>query len=137
MNVPAVRTLAGSIWACLLIVLTSWACTVSDDRSTNLPANDATTHNSHADEKKVDLSIEVRDGEVVGGIAELDVVLGDRVTVAVRSDEADEIHVHGYDVSQELKADRSEEISFAADIPGEFEVELEARHLTLLVLRVR
>jgi hypothetical protein len=41
----------------------------------------------------------------------------------VTSDTADEIHIHGYDIEKEVGAGGTVTIDFAADIPGQFEVE--------------
>ena len=84
-------------------------------------------------------TIEVR---VVGGRVEgvgdaVDVPLGEDVTIRVRSDEADEVHVHGYDVIDDVGPGDEAEIELTADIPGAFEVELEEAHLLLFELRVQ
>ena len=43
----------------------------------------------------------------------------------VRHDEAEEVHIHGYDIKQELVANETANVSFDASIPGIFEIELE------------
>jgi hypothetical protein len=55
----------------------------------------------------------------------------------VRSDVADHVHVHGYDLMQDVAPGAPARISFRADAPGRFEVELEDRHLPLTELVVR
>lgn len=50
---------------------------------------------------------------------------GDRVRFLVRSGVADEVHVHGYDISKDVAAGGEVEFSFTADITGIFEIELE------------
>jgi hypothetical protein len=80
--------------------------------------------------------IVVRDGKPVGGIERLEFDSGDRVRFAVQSDVADEVHVHGYDESQEVPAGGSARFNFAADIEGVFEVELERRREQIAELRV-
>jgi len=54
----------------------------------------------------------------------------------VRSDVADEIHVHGYDKKEDVPAGGSVRFSFPADIEGVFEVELEDRAEQIGELRV-
>ncbi len=81
-------------------------------------------------------AIVVRDGEPVGGVQELEYSAGDEVDFTVRSDVADEIHVHGYDVSKDVKAGGSVSFSFPAEIEGIFEVELEQRGTQIAELRV-
>lgn len=80
--------------------------------------------------------IEVKDGKVVGGAADLEVSEGDLVEFAVQSDVADEIHVHGYDVKKNVEAGGTAELSFKADITGVFEIELEGAGLELARLKV-
>ena len=50
---------------------------------------------------------------------------GDIVRFRVRHGEAEEVHVHGYDIKQDLAANETANMSFKASIPGIFEIELE------------
>jgi heme/copper-type cytochrome/quinol oxidase subunit 2 len=43
----------------------------------------------------------------------------------VISDTADEVHVHGYDLKQDVPAGGETQLEFEATIEGRFEVELE------------
>ena len=45
--------------------------------------------------------------------------------LVVKSDVADEVHLHGYDISRDVPAGGTVRISFTATLPGRFEVELE------------
>ena len=83
------------------------------------------------------VDVEVQDGEVIGGMKRVEVPLNDIVRLNVRSDVADEVHVHGYDQKQDVPAGGGVTISFEADIPGVFVVELEERSLHLVELEVR
>jgi hypothetical protein len=78
----------------------------------------------------------VRTGEPVGGVKRLSFDRGDRVVFEVRSDVADEVHVHGYDLSKNVRAGSQVRFSFPARIEGVFEIELEARHTQIAELRV-
>jgi len=80
--------------------------------------------------------IVVENGEVVGGKAIIDVKTGEKARFAVVSDAADRIHVHGYDVFEEVEAGGRASFTFKADIPGVFEVELEGSHVQVARLRV-
>ena len=62
--------------------------------------------------------------------------VGDRVVLIVRADVEDEVHVHGYDLMDDVAPDNPARISFTADSEGRFEVELEDRHLPLTELFV-
>ena len=50
---------------------------------------------------------------------------GDTVRIRVRHDDAEEVHIHGYDLKQELAPNRTATVSFKASITGIFEIELE------------
>ena len=67
--------------------------------------------------------IELRDGAPVGGVSELEVAKGDTVRIAVRSDEDAELHVHGYEIEDEVAPGAVTRLKFAADIDGKFEIE--------------
>jgi heme/copper-type cytochrome/quinol oxidase subunit 2 len=81
-------------------------------------------------------TIVVRDGEPVGGVAELTYSAGEEVKFKVRSDVADEVHVHGYDLSKDVAAGGTVSFSFPAELEGIFEVELEERAEQIAELRV-
>ena len=80
--------------------------------------------------------IRVRDGEVQGGEAEIEVDRGDTVRFAVTADVADHVHVHGYDKLADVGPGQPARFSFKATIPGIFEVELEEAGLPIARLRV-
>jgi hypothetical protein len=78
----------------------------------------------------------VRNGKPVGGIKKMEYRKGERVRFVVRSDVADEIHVHGYDRLREVRAGGSVRFDFPADLEGVFEIELEQRKEQIAELRV-
>jgi hypothetical protein len=80
--------------------------------------------------------IVVQGGRPRGGVQRLEYDRGDRIQFVVRSDVADEVHVHGYDISKDVPAGGSVRFSFPARIEGVFEVELEGRHEQIAELRV-
>lgn len=81
-------------------------------------------------------TIVVKNGEPLGGVQELEYSAGDQIRFKVRSDVADEIHVHGYDLMKDVPAGGSVFFSFPAEIEGIFEVELEGRKEQIAELRV-
>lgn len=106
---------------------------------TGEPKREGNGRDEHDEPAARENTIEVR---VVGGRVEgvgdaVDVPLGEDVTIRVRSDEADEVHVHGYDEIDDVGPGEEAEIELTADIPGAFEVELEEAHLLLFELRVQ
>ncbi|MGC1166726.1 MAG: hypothetical protein WA862_11525 [Solirubrobacterales bacterium] len=81
-------------------------------------------------------TVVIRNGEPVGGIAELEYDAGDQIRFEVSSDVADEVHVHGYDLMQDVPAGGTVSFDFPAEIEGIFEVELEGRKEQIAELKV-
>jgi hypothetical protein len=81
--------------------------------------------------------VTVEDGLPQGGIVRETVAKGDRVVLVVRSDVADEVHLHGYDISRDVAAGGTARLPFKATIPGRFEVELEERGVQIADLTVQ
>ena len=71
-----------------------------------------------------------------GDTGRVPVSLGDQVTITVTSDVADEIHLHGYDLSAPVAPGGPGTLTFQATIPGVFEVELEQLGTLLFTLQV-
>lgn len=69
-------------------------------------------------------TVEFADGEAKGGVKKLAFDKGDRVRFRVRSDVADEIHVHGFDEYADVEAGKSVTIAFEAEFDGAYEVEM-------------
>lgn len=76
------------------------------------------------------------EGEPVALGERIAVPRGAAVRIAVTLETADEVHVHGYDVTVDALPGATATLEFAADIPGIFEVELEAAHTLLFELAV-
>jgi hypothetical protein len=81
-------------------------------------------------------TIVVENGKPVGGIRELTYDKGDRIHFRVKSDIAEEVHVHGYDLMKDVKAGGTVSFDFPATIEGVFEAELEGRKEQIIELRV-
>jgi hypothetical protein len=69
--------------------------------------------------------VTVRNGKPVGGIQKLQYKKGDTIRFTVDSDTTDEVHFHGYDVHEDVKAGGSATFTVPAKIEGRFVVELE------------
>ncbi len=80
--------------------------------------------------------VRVAGGKVVPPTHRVDVPMGQRVRLQVDSDVADEVHVHGYDLKQDVAPGSPATVEFVADQPGLFEVELEEAKLQLVQLEV-
>lgn len=77
-----------------------------------------------------------KDGKPVGGVAELSVEKGEPVRFKVESAVVDHVHVHGYDLMQDVEPGAVASFDFPASLEGIFEAELEDRVEPILELRV-
>lgn len=89
------------------------------------------------EEKPVVVRVTVVGGVPQGGIVRETVRKGDEVVLVVTSDVADEVHVHGYDISRDIAPGKAARIAFVAKLPGRFEVELEERGVQIADLTIR
>ncbi len=117
--------------AALVIAVGLAACGSSSDETNEATTGGATTRPADGPESasmggKVP-TIVVRNGEPVGGIKELEYNAGDEIHFKVKSDVADEVHVHGYDLMKDVTAGGTVSFDFPAEIEGIFEAELEGR----------
>jgi hypothetical protein len=71
-----------------------------------------------------------------GKVTDLRFKQGDTVRFRVRSDVADEVHVHGYDLMKDVEPGQTITFSFPATITGIFEIELENAGEQIAQLRV-
>lgn len=78
-----------------------------------------------------------RDGGVVGGPERFRAEAGDVVRITVTSDEDDEVHVHGVDVSADVAAGQQVDLTFRVEHTGAYEVELHESGALLGTLEVR
>jgi heme/copper-type cytochrome/quinol oxidase subunit 2 len=71
-----------------------------------------------------------------GKVTKLRFKEGDTVRFRVRSDVADHVHVHGYDLMKDVEPGKTITFSFPATITGIFEIELEDAGQQIAQLRV-
>jgi hypothetical protein len=83
------------------------------------------------------VSIEIRDGLPVGGIRRVTVARGRRVVLRVTSDVSDHVHVHGYDLMQDVGPGQPARIAFRATIPATVEAELEDRGVQIAAITAK
>ncbi|MEQ1899029.1 MAG: hypothetical protein ABL971_16810 [Vicinamibacterales bacterium] len=83
------------------------------------------------------INVTVAGGEITPAPDTVSVPLNEDVTIAVTSDIDEEAHVHGYDKELELEAGKTTQVTFTADIPGVFEVELHESGDLLFELEVQ
>lgn len=98
--------------------------TAAETTTGSTPDTTTTDPPAQAPEKPEPEQIEVKGGEPVGGIKKIEVEKGDRVEIEVTSDEADDAHLHGYDIQEELTPGKTAKFRFKANLEGIYEIEL-------------
>lgn len=79
----------------------------------------------------------VENKKLVSGPETIKVTQGDQVEIKITADEAEELHVHGYDESVELEPNKQATLSFVANTSGRFDFELEKSKTDLGALEVQ
>jgi uncharacterized lipoprotein YajG len=82
------------------------------------------------------IAITVAGGEVSGDTGRVEVAMGTRVRLTVTADTADEIHVHGFELYEDVSPGQASQLEFVADRPGVFEVELHDSRQVLTRLQI-
>tara|TARA_B110000438_G_scaffold256625_1_gene264225 strand:- start:1206 stop:1715 length:510 start_codon:yes stop_codon:yes gene_type:complete len=80
--------------------------------------------------------VELTGGRVVGGTPRFEVSIGDRVEILVTADLADEVHLHVYDVTAEVRPGSPAVLPVLASIPGVFKAELHMGGIVVFELQV-
>ena len=130
--------------SCVLAAVALAACGSDDNESasstdTTTTATETTTTDTTTTteaETPTVVKITVVDGQPQGGIVRQTVNKDDQVVLVVTSDVADEIHLHGYDISRDVEAGGTVRLPFKATIPGRFEAELESRSVQIADITV-
>jgi outer membrane murein-binding lipoprotein Lpp len=140
------ETLRKLMLACACVLAATALAGCGSDDSSNAASTDSTTEETTttADTetttteaaKPTVVSIVVVNAAPKGGIVRQTLSEGDHVVLVVKSDVADEIHLHGYDKSTDVTAGGTARLPFTATIPGRFEVELESRAVQIADLTV-
>ncbi len=146
-NAARVMVAVGSVAA--IVVLFVVLSGGDDDRTdtTTTAAETATTAPGETDQRptqppkppkpEVDKIVVDGSGQPKAGVADLSYAKGDRVRLEVDSAIAEEVHVHGYDLTEDVPAGGKAKFSFVADIDGVFEIELEQSAVQLAQLTVK
>ena len=82
------------------------------------------------------IRIVIRGGIPQGGVTRATVRKGRRFRIVVRSDVADHVHLHGYDITRDVAPGKPAQIVTSATLTGVFEIELEDRGLPIAELSV-
>jgi heme/copper-type cytochrome/quinol oxidase subunit 2 len=83
------------------------------------------------------ISITVAGGQATGDTGRVEVPVGTKVRLTITSDAADEVHVHGFDLTTALSPGQAAQLEFVADRTGIFEVELHDAGTVLTRLQVQ
>jgi FtsP/CotA-like multicopper oxidase with cupredoxin domain len=117
---------AGVILAVVLFVVlrdggdsdsTPTPTTTSERQAKNTPPKEKTKPGTGTE------TIEFRNGAPVGGVQDVEAASGDEVRIRVVSDAPGEVHVHGYELSEEVAPGEPATFEFQATAEGEFEIE--------------
>jgi len=78
----------------------------------------------------------IKGGRLSSGPEVFQVHQGERVTLNIRSDSRDELHLHGYDLHAQIGPEQPASLQFTADRTGRFGLELHKAHAELGALEV-
>jgi hypothetical protein len=107
------------------------ATTTVDQVTTTAPA---TTAPAEPGVLRINISVP---GDKAPTVKKVTIEQGRQVELVVESELADEVHLHGYDLSADVAPGEPATIRFKATAPGLFEAELESRGLPIAELEVR
>ena len=115
------------------------AVTTTETTTTTTTTTDTageTTPTTPAPQPKV-ITIHVVGGQPQGGIQRPTIDQGDKVVLVVRTDSGEAVHLHGYNIEQEIVPGKPLRLPFTANLAGRFELELHPTDALLAVLEVK
>jgi hypothetical protein len=115
---------------------TTTAATTEPGVTTTAATTTAATTTAPAEPTVVRINVSVP-GDKAPTVKHFTVKQGRQVVFTVKSELADEVHLHGYDLSADVAPGEPATIRFKATAPGLFEAELESRSLPIAELEVR
>jgi FtsP/CotA-like multicopper oxidase with cupredoxin domain len=80
--------------------------------------------------------IRVKGGRAVGGVETIEAERGDTVRFRVQTETPQEVHLHGYDLTEEATSGKPAEFRFKANETGIFELEIHSTHTQIAELKV-
>ena len=116
--------------------VTTTATTTTATTTTTTDTGGETTPTTPAAQAKV-ITIRVVGGRPQGGIQRPTIDQGDKVVLVIRADSGEAVHLHGYNLQQEIVPGAAARMPFTADIAGRFELELHPTDTLLAVLEVK
>ncbi len=106
----------------------------SSTTSSTSPTSSATTSTTASGRT---IAIAVTGSTVTPPPAQVDLPVGQTLTLVVTSDHDDQLHAHGFEVEEDIRAGVPATIDLTGKDPGVYEVELHHPALTLLTVAVR
>jgi hypothetical protein len=85
--------------------------------------------------RRIDITVTGR--QVTPKPATVNISVGESLTISVTSDQDNQLHAHGFDIEQDIKAGQQTEVTVKGAKTGVFEVELHEPELRLFQVAVR
>ena len=111
------------------------ACGSTED-STTAPSGSSTSTGDATVPEPTAYEFTISSGTRTDGESQVEVPLGASIVLTITADTADEIHVHGYDLTADTVPGEPTTIDLIADLPGVFEVEMHDAGTVITQLRV-
>jgi plastocyanin len=133
----------------LALALSLAACGGSDDAATSTSSSTSATSSSSSTSSASSSSssssspagrtigITVTGNKVTPAPSTVDLAVGEKLTLTVTSDHADQLHIHGFEVEKDLAAGRPLSVTVTGDQPGVYDVETHHPELRLLKIAVK
>lgn len=131
--------LAGVVVAAIAVLVIARGGSDDTTTTTNTAATTSTGATTTKTAPKPSIPVHritVKNAKPVGGIEQIKVNKGDQIRLVIKSDTADEIHIHGYDLHKDVEAGGSARFAFKATSDGNYEIELEGRKEQIAQLTV-
>ncbi|WP_149359103.1 cupredoxin domain-containing protein [Lolliginicoccus suaedae] len=111
------------------------ACGSTEDPA-SAPSGSSTSTGDATVPETTTYEFTISGGTRTEGESQVEIPLGTSIALTITADTADEIHVHGYDLTAEAVPGQPATIEFIADLPGVFEVEMHEAGTVITQLRV-
>lgn len=122
--------------AALLLVVALWHVFRPQVPERQAPAGAPASAASNAAQGKDVFDLVVKDGKLASGQPVMQIHQGERVVLRITSNAADELHLHGYDLTAQLTPQETTVLEFNANRTGRFTLELHKANTELGALEV-
>ena len=115
---------------------TGGTTTSSTSSSTSSSSSSGSSSSSSSATGRV-IEITVTGSKVTPAPATVDLAVGEKLTLTVTSDHADQLHIHGFEIEKDLVAGMPLSVTVTGAQPGVYEVETHHPELRLMKIAVR